>query len=113
MAITTEEVLDLQARFHHCVMVEKGDASAQAAFFVHPEPHIIVPHGADLSMHANFEIHQRLVDERHVFLAPWEITQLSDSPDRARAVGAVFWEGRGVGAATGATIRAGANWPSS
>lgn len=105
MTISTEEIHDLETRFHHRVMQDKGDAAAQAAFFVHPEPRIIVLHGQDLSMQANFEIHQRLVDERHVFLPPWEVTPLSDDPERARAVGAVYWQGRVMGAASDAVIK--------
>ncbi len=43
------------------------------------------------------EVHQRLTDEVHLPLDPWEITPLCSDPERVRAVGAVYWEGRMVG----------------
>ncbi len=42
----------------------------------------------------NYEIHQRLVDEKHEPFPDWEITTLLGEPERVRAVGAVYWEGR-------------------
>jgi hypothetical protein len=105
MAISESEVIDLMNRFHQVVMIEKGDAAAQADFFLHPEPRICVPHGPDLSMQTNYEIHQRLSDEVHTPLKPWNITQLCTDPERARAVGAVYWQGHVVGAPDGELIK--------
>ena len=36
MAITTDEVVALMHAFHELVMIAKGTAAAQAAFFLHP-----------------------------------------------------------------------------
>ena len=94
MAITKQEVVELVKRFHDVTMLEKGTAEDQAAFFLHPEPRIFILHGEDISLQQNYEIHQRLVDEVHAVCDQWQITQLSDSPERARAVGAVYWQGR-------------------
>ena len=105
MAITKEEVLALANRFHEVVMIAKGDAAAQASFFLHPEPRICVPGGEDLSMQKNYEIHQRLSDEVHVPLTPWRVTQTCDNPERAHAVGAVYWQGHVVGAPEGTLIK--------
>ena len=106
MAIDKDDVITLMDAFHEVSMIEKGTAAEQAAFFLRPdEARVYVPHGADLSMQANYEVHQRLTDEVHVPLEPWEITQLCDAPERARAVGAVYWEGR-VAAAPDAVIKA-------
>lgn len=105
MAISEDEVLALMSRFHQVGMIEKGDAAAQAAFFLHPEPRVYVPHGEDLSLQTNYEIHQRLTDEVHIPLKPWTISQLCDDPERARAVGAVYWQGRVVGTPEGALIK--------
>ena len=105
MTITKDEVIDLMNRFHQVVMIDKGDAAAQAAFFLYPEPRIFVPHGTDISMQVNYEIHQKLVDEKHVPHADWEITPLSSDPERVRAIGAVNWEGRLVDAAHDAVIK--------
>ena len=44
MPISLDEILDLGTRYHHLVGVEKGDALAQAAFFIHPNPVIYVEH---------------------------------------------------------------------
>jgi len=96
MTITKDDVIALMNGFHDTVMFRKGTAEDQAAYFLHPEPRIFVPHGADISLQANFEIHQSLTDERHVVLDPWDVTPLSDDPERVRAVGAVYWEGRPV-----------------
>lgn len=105
MAITKDDVIDLMNRFHQVVMIDKGDAAAQAAFFLHPEPRIFVPHGEDISMQVNYEIHQRLADEKHLPFADWNITPLCDEPERARAVGAVYWQGRLVDGAADAIIK--------
>lgn len=105
MAISLDEVLDLMSRFHDVVMIDKGDARAQGEFFLYADPLIYVPHGEDLSLQTNYEIHQRISDELHVPLESWEITQLSESPEKARAVGAVYWQGRVVGGSRDAQIK--------
>lgn len=94
MAITKDDVISLMNNFHDVVMFRKGTAAEQAGFFLHPdEARIFVPHGEDVSVHANYEIHQKLTDEIHTALEPWDITPLSSEPERVRAVGAVYWEG--------------------
>jgi hypothetical protein len=60
----------------------------QAAFFLYPEEaRVFVPHGKDISLQSNYEIHQKLTDEIHIALDPWDITPLSDEPERVRAIG--------------------------
>ena len=105
MTIRKDEVIALMNDFHNVVMYEKGNAEAQAKFFLHPEPRIFIPHGEDISLQANYEIHQDLTDEKHVILDPWDVTPLCDAPERARAVCAVYWEGRPVKAADSALIK--------
>lgn len=85
MAITREDVIALMNRFHDVVMFDKGTAAEQAAFFLHPEPRIFIPHGEDISLQANYEIHQKLTNELHTPLDQWEITPLSSQPERVRA----------------------------
>ncbi len=95
MAITKDEVISLMNEFHEVSMVRKGTAAEQAAFFLRPEEaRVIVPHGEDISMQANYDVHQLLTDEVHVPLEPFDITAVSTDPDRAHTVGAVYWEGR-------------------
>lgn len=97
MAITKDEVITLMNAFHEVSMVRKGTAAEQAAFFLRPdEARVIVPHGEDISMQANYEVHQELADEVHVPLEPSDITMVCTEPERARFVGAVYWEGRSL-----------------
>jgi hypothetical protein len=105
VAISKDEIIALMNAFHDVVMFDKGDAKAQGAFFIHSEPRIFIPHGEDLTMQKNYEIHQGLTDEKHIVVDPWNITQLCDLPQRARAVGAVYWEGRPTDGAAGGLIK--------
>jgi hypothetical protein len=97
MAISLDEILDLGARYHHLVGVEKGDAAAQASFFVHPNPVIYVEHASDLTLQANYESHRGMTDEQFFHLEPWNVMQLCEEPERARAVGGVLWQGQPIG----------------
>jgi hypothetical protein len=100
MAITKDDVIALMNEFHDVVMRRKGTAAEQAAFFLNPdEARVFVPHGEDLALQTNYEIHQKLTDEVHIPLEPLDVTMLSTEPERARAVGAVYWEGRLVDSA--------------
>jgi hypothetical protein len=105
MPIRKDEIIDLMKRFHDVVMYEKGSAAAQAAFFLHPEPRIFILHGEDITLQQNYEIHRKLTDERHIPAEQWEITPLCDKPERARAVGAVYWEGRPVDPGDGGLVK--------
>ena len=105
MAITKDDVVDLMNAFHDVVMLKKGTAADQAKFFLHPEPRIFVPHGEDVSLQTNYEIHQQLEDETHAVMAAMDVVSLSDQPERARAVGAVYWQGRSVGSPEGALVK--------
>ena len=105
MAISKGDVVSLMNEFHDTVMFKKGTAEDQARFFLHPEPRIFVSHGQDLSLQTNYEIHQKLTDERHIVLEPFTITPLCDDPERAHAVGAVYWEARPLGSSDGGLIK--------
>jgi hypothetical protein len=105
MAITKDEVIGLMKRFHDVVMFDKGTAADQAAFFLHPEPRIFIPHGEDISLETNYEIHQKLKNEMHAPFAEWQIIPLSSRPERVRAIGAVYWQGRLVDSSDDALIK--------
>jgi hypothetical protein len=105
MPISREEVLALVNAFHETTMIKKGDAAAQAKFFLYPDSRIYILHGEDISLQQNYEIHQRLTNEMHVTLEGWEITPLYSQPERVRAVGAVYWQGRLVASAKDALIK--------
>jgi hypothetical protein len=83
------------------VQIEKGDAAEQGKFFLHPDPMIFLPHGADVTLQKNHEIHQGLSDERCVNLQPWDFQATCTDPERARATGNVYWEGVPVGSNDG------------
>ncbi|HEY2870378.1 MAG TPA: hypothetical protein VGJ56_00575 [Reyranella sp.] len=104
MPITKDEVVALAVAFHDVVKTG-GTAAEQARFFLHPEPRIFILHGEDVSLQANYEIHQRMTDERHLVIEPWDVTLLSESPERARAVGTIYWEGRLKDSPDGALIK--------
>jgi|SRR5437763_4106677 len=104
MAISKDEVVALMNAFHDVAM-NGGTAAEQAKFFLHPEPRIFVLHGEDVSLQANYEIHQRLTDERHIAGEEWKVTPLNDAPERVRAVGAVYWQGRLKASPEGALIK--------
>jgi hypothetical protein len=94
VAITKDEAISLMSNFHDVVMLRKGTAAEQAAFFLYPdEARIFIPHGEDVSVQVNYEIHQKLTDELDTPLEPWDITPLLSQPERAGAVGAIHWEG--------------------
>ena len=94
--IELAEVLEFGERFHHVVGTEKGSGEDQSAFFLHPEPRIFILHEADVSLAGNWEIHQRIGEEHFEWMEPWSITQLCDEPERARATGAVLWQGQSL-----------------
>jgi hypothetical protein len=106
MAITNKEVAALAAAFHDITMIKKGTAAEQAAYFLYPDSRIFVLHGEDLTFQANYEVHQKLTDERHWTVGTWDITPLSDNPERARAVGTVYWQARIVGKPADQLIKA-------
>ena len=97
MAITLDEVFEMSTQFHHMVGVGKGDAAAHQAFFRYPDSLIFAPHAGDLTFEQNAAIHAGLTDEKLIHLEPWEFEQTCDKPERARATGNVYWEGRQVG----------------
>ncbi|MGE5562422.1 MAG: hypothetical protein ACM3ZV_03850 [Bacillota bacterium] len=110
MSISLEEVLDLADRFHHLVQVEKGDAAEQAKFFLHPNPLIFLPHGEDVTLQRNYEIHQGLTQERCINLRPWDLQVTCAEPERARATGNVYWEGVPVGSDGTLKVIVGEDW---
>jgi len=105
MSISEDDVIALMNAFHETVMTDKGTAAEQAAYFLYPEPRIYVPHGDDITMEANYQIHQKLTDEMHRPMQQWDITPLCGSPERVRAVGAVYWQGRVIGGGDDAIIK--------
>jgi hypothetical protein len=111
MAITNEDIVALASAFHDASMVKKSTAAERAEFFLYPESRIFVLHGGGLTLQANHEIHQKLIDEIHWTVGTRDITPLGDNPERARAQaqaqaqGIVYWQGRHVDSADGALLK--------
>ena len=107
MAITNEDIVALASAFHDARPSSRISTAAEMAeFFLYPKSRIFVLHGGDLTLQANYEeFHQKLVDEVHWTVGTWDITPLSDSPERARAQGIVYWQGRHVDQADGALLK--------
>ena len=82
MAITRGDVLALAQGFLDCVMIEKGGPAEQQKFFLHPNPTLYLLRGDDMTLDQNYELHQKLTDEKHRPVR-WDFTQLCEAPDRA------------------------------
>ncbi|MHB1067638.1 MAG: nuclear transport factor 2 family protein [Candidatus Nanopelagicales bacterium] len=104
MPITHDEIVDLNQRFHR-VVFSHGDAAAQGAFFLHPDARLCVPHGREYTFQEHHELHLEFEDERCVDPPQWDITQLRTDPERARAIGNVYWEGRPVNEPPGSLLK--------
>jgi len=105
MAITRDDVAALAKAYLDCVMIEKGTAAEQQKFFLHPNPTLFLLRGDDMTLEQNWELHQKLTDEVHRS-AGWDVTPLCDKPERARAVGTVYWQARIVGRPADQLIKA-------
>lgn len=105
MAITREDVAALAKAYLDCVMIEKGTAAAQQKFFLHPNPTLFLLRGDDMTLQQNYELHQKLTDEKHWSVA-WDVTPLCDKPERARAVGTAYWQARIIGKPADQLIKA-------
>ena len=91
MAITVEEVKALGAQW--CATLGSGHKVAErAALFLHQPPRIYVQEtGASMTLEEHHAYHEQF--ERQVLeLGDFVVTQLSDAPERARAVGSLYWE---------------------
>jgi hypothetical protein len=105
MAITREDVAALAKAYLDCVIIEKGTAAEQQKFFLHPDPTLFLLRGDDMTLQQNYELHQKLTDEKHWSVA-WDVTPLCDKPERARATGTAYWEARVIGKPQGGLIKA-------
>lgn len=104
MPTTQEEVVYLNQRFHK-VVASHGDAEAQGAFFLYSDARLCVPHAREYTFQEHYELHLQFEDERFIDPPEWEITQLRTDPDRARAIGNVYWEARPVTEPAGSLLK--------
>lgn len=91
MSITLQEVLDHGNAWFEVVMTG-GSAEAQAAFFLHPHARIyVMNNGASFDMAGQAGLHTQWINEVHSF-GEFTVTPLSQSPERVRATGTVYWQ---------------------
>ena len=91
MSIQLSEALEFLSKFLDVVM-NSGTAKEQADFFNHAHPRThFMRSGETVSMEQQHQAHQDLSDETFEF-GDFEITTLSDSPERARIIGTLLWE---------------------
>jgi len=94
--ITLDEVRDLGARWFETVM-RGGSAAQQAAFFLDPHARIHVVYlGVTIRFEEHEKLHAQWVNEVHRF-GDFTVTQLSASPERARAIGTCYWQAEVAG----------------
>jgi len=105
MSITGDDIVGLAKAWLDCVMVRQEPPSAQQKFFLHRDPILFLLRGEDMTLQQNYELHRKLTDEKH-WSVGWDVTQLCDKPERARAVGAFYWEARVRGRPAGELIKA-------
>lgn len=91
MPITRDEVLALGERW--CDTLRHGGTVAEReAFFLHHPARITVQEsGASMTLDEHHAYHQQFVAQ-HLVLGDFVIAQLSDAPERARAIGSFYWE---------------------
>ena len=105
MAITGDDVAGLAKAYLDCVMIKKDTAAEQQKFFLHPNPTLFLLRGDDMTLQQNWELHQKLTDQKHQSMG-WDVTPLCAKPERARAVGTVYWQARVVGKPADQLIKA-------
>ena len=92
MPITVEEVVAFAERW--CDTLRDGDApvSQRAALFLHPDPRIYVQEsGVSMTLEEHAAYHAQF--SRQVLeVGDFTVAQLCKAPERARALGSLYWE---------------------
>lgn len=91
-SITAQEVCALADDWFHGVASGEHGSSI-ARLFCYPDTRIYTPDGQAFSLEEHRLLHTRWTAEKHE-LGDFHLTPISDSPQRVRAVGTVYWEAR-------------------
>src|SRR5271154_6248810 len=78
MAITRDDIAALTKAYLDCVMVRQEPPPRQQEFFLHQDPILFLLRGEDMTLQQNYELHQKLTDEKH-WSVGWDVTHLCDS----------------------------------
>ena len=109
--ITEDDVRDFGRRWFDTVG-SGGSAADQAAFFLDPHARIhVVWNGMTFDFEEHHRLHTQWINEAHQF-GHFNVTPLNASPERARAIGTVYWQAEFVGRPTPNVIKAvvGEDW---
>lgn len=91
MAIKHSDLEELAASWFEAVRDGIASEDEIASHFVFPHGQAVAPDGTCLDSARQRQLHQRFLNEKHV-LGDFELTQICDGPERARAKGWVYFE---------------------
>ena len=92
MAITVDEVKAIAERWCDTLRDRDAPASERAKFFLHTAPRIyVVQAGIGISLEEHAAYHSQF-SHQVLTLGDFTVTQLCDQPERARAIGSLYWE---------------------
>lgn len=92
MAITVDEVKAIAERWCDTLRERDAPASERAAFFLYPDPRIfVVQSGISITMEEHAAFHAQF-SHQILTLGDFTVSQLNDEPERARAIGSLYWE---------------------
>lgn len=91
MSIKQSELQDLARSFFEAVREGIGSADAISELFVSPNPQLVAPDGTWFDAASHQRLHERFSNEKHI-LGEFELVQICDDPERARAKGWVYFE---------------------
>lgn len=92
MAISADEVLALGEKWCDTLRNE-GSIAERKALFLYDNPRIFVQHqGLSMTLEEHGAYHTQFRSQI-LRLGGFVVTPLSDGPDRARAIGTLYWEG--------------------
>ena len=87
------EFHNLLSSFFDSVHCGSQNEEIVASHFAHKHPLIITPDGSYFDIYTHRKLHKRFNYESHQ-IGEFNLTQLSDSPERARATGWVYFEAK-------------------
>jgi len=91
VSIETEDLHVLLSSWFNAVRDGIASEDALAGHFVDPQGQAVAPDGTCFKAADQRKLHQRFLNEKHT-IGEFEIVQISNNPERARAKGWVYFE---------------------
>ncbi len=91
MSIEKSDLEELSRSWFDAVRDGIASEETLADHFMHPTGQAVAPDGTCFDASAQRKLHKRFLNERHV-LGEFELVQICDAPERARAKGWVYFE---------------------